>query len=178
MENLPINANRHLRFQKCLPTEISQSAVKVANGAGSVNYRLPFILWAMTANGFSAPKFETDDERSSYLVRLPVHSAGMAEAKEESAAPSFIGQDTPAGTRLALSGHQVDILRNCLIDRAISELMEVSGRTDRTKFRNQVLNPLLDDGLIEMTIPGKRTSSKQKYRLTRKGRDVIGGFDK
>lgn len=43
MENIPLNANRHLRFQKCLPTESSQSASRVADRTGSVNMRLPFI---------------------------------------------------------------------------------------------------------------------------------------
>jgi len=32
-----------------------------------------------------------------------------------------------------------------------------------------VLKPLLDNGLLEMTIPEKPRSSKQKYRLTQKG---------
>jgi len=44
MENLPLNANRHLRFQKCLPTENSQSAIRVANRTESVNIRLPLIF--------------------------------------------------------------------------------------------------------------------------------------
>jgi hypothetical protein len=48
--------------------------------------------------------------------------------------------------------------------------MEIAGRSDRTKFRNQVLRPLLDAGLIEMTIPDKPISSKQKYWLTGKGK--------
>jgi hypothetical protein len=48
--------------------------------------------------------------------------------------------------------------------------MAVTERTDRTKFRHQVLNPLLAEGLIEMTIPDKPRSSSQKYRLTGKGR--------
>ncbi|MDE3257704.1 MAG: transcriptional regulator [Gemmatimonadota bacterium] len=46
-------------------------------------------------------------------------------------------------------------------------------RKDRTKFRNQVLKPLLDAGWLEMTIPDKPTSSKQKYRLTDKGRQLL-----
>jgi ATP-dependent DNA helicase RecG len=50
--------------------------------------------------------------------------------------------------------------------------MKLMGRTDRTKFRNQVLRPLLEDGLIEMTIPDKPTSSKQKYRLTEAGKTL------
>lgn len=51
--------------------------------------------------------------------------------------------------------------------------MKVAGGTDRTKFRNQVLRPLLDAGLVEMTIPNKPTSSKQKYRLTERGKQIL-----
>jgi len=49
---------------------------------------------------------------------------------------------------------------------------EVTGEVG-TKFRHQVLNPLIDDGLLEMTIPYKPTSIKQKYRLTEKGRALL-----
>jgi len=51
--------------------------------------------------------------------------------------------------------------------------MAATGRASRTKFRHQVLNPLLDAGLIEMTIPDKPRSSKQRYRLTQKGRELL-----
>jgi ATP-dependent DNA helicase RecG len=77
------------------------------------------------------------------------------------------------GTKSAPSRHQVEILHKCLKEQAIPELMKLSKRTDRTKFRNQVLKPLLDAEFIEMTIPDKPTSSKQKYRLTEKGRQIV-----
>ena len=77
------------------------------------------------------------------------------------------------GTKLGLSRDQVEILSKCLVPSAIGDLMSVLGRTNRTKFRDQVLKPLLDEELVEMTIPKKPTSSKQKYRLTRKGTDVL-----
>ncbi|MFZ5759851.1 MAG: Fic family protein [Thermodesulfobacteriota bacterium] len=81
------------------------------------------------------------------------------------------GKITPeVGTRLGLSRHQVEILRNCASEKAIGELMDLIGRANRTKFRDQVLRPLLDAGLVEMTIPNKPTSSRQKYRLTGKGK--------
>jgi len=48
--------------------------------------------------------------------------------------------------------------------------MSIVGRSDRTKFRHQVINPLITAGLIEMTIPDKPRSSKQKCRLTDMGR--------
>jgi len=79
-----------------------------------------------------------------------------------------------AGTRLALSRHQVQILAKCAKTCGISDLMKVVGRSDRTKFRNQVLRPLLDAGFVEMTIPDKPTSSNQKYRITETGTTVLG----
>jgi len=48
--------------------------------------------------------------------------------------------------------------------------MAVTGRSDRAKFRHQVLNPLLDAGLVELAIPEKPRSRFQKYRLTEKGK--------
>ena len=51
--------------------------------------------------------------------------------------------------------------------------MELAERSDRTKFRHQVLNPLLNSRLIEMTIPDKPRSSKQQYRITPAGRAVL-----
>ena len=56
--------------------------------------------------------------------------------------------------------------------------MELADRTDRTKFRNQFLKPLLKEELIEMTIPNKPTSSKQQYRTTEWGRAVLEQTEK
>ncbi|MDA2928386.1 putative DNA binding domain-containing protein [Acidobacteria bacterium AH-259-O06] len=86
--------------------------------------------------------------------------------------------DTPedtgdVGTKLGLSRDQVQIIRNLLNDKAITDLMELLGRTNRTKFRDQVLNPLIKTGFVEMTIPDKPRSSRQKYRLTDKGRESL-----
>ena len=78
-----------------------------------------------------------------------------------------------AGTKLVLSGNQVEILCKCRKDSAITELMELIGRSDRTKFRNQVLKPLLEDGLLDLTVPDKPTSSLQKYRLNEKGKALL-----
>jgi ATP-dependent DNA helicase RecG len=67
----------------------------------------------------------------------------------------------------------VPILQNLAQDRSIAELMALLERSNRTKFRDQVLNPLLEGGLVEMTIPDKPRSSKQRYRLTDKGKQVL-----
>ncbi|WP_370573848.1 Fic family protein [Methanomethylovorans sp.] len=41
---------------------------------------------------------------------------------------------------------------------------------DNEHFRKKYLMPALENGLIEMTIPDKPRSGKQKYKLTEKGR--------
>ena len=99
------------------------------------------------------------------------HPDDFEKAVQKLPAPKSRGKES--ASKSALSRHQVKILRMCLIDMGIKELMEYPKRTDRTKFRNQVLNPLLKDGLLEMTIPDKPQSSKQKYRLTDKGRKLL-----
>lgn len=80
------------------------------------------------------------------------------------------------GTKSGLSRDQVEIIRNCLEEKSITDLMSLVGRTNRTKFREQVLKPLIDDGYIEMTIPDKPTSSKQKYNTTDKGKKLLKAF--
>lgn len=55
-------------------------------------------------------------------------------------------------------------------EHTVLELMAFIGRSNRSKFREQVLAPLLALGMVEMTIPDKPNSSKQRYRLTAVGR--------
>ena len=46
----------------------------------------------------------------------------------------------------------------------------------QANFRERYLKPALEAGLIEMTIPDKPRSSRQKYRLTEKGRTLLAGL--
>ncbi len=50
-----------------------------------------------------------------------------------------------------------------------SEIMTILHLNHRETFYNSYLKPSLENGLIEMTIPGIPRSKKQKYRLTHKG---------
>ena len=71
------------------------------------------------------------------------------------------------GTKSELNAEQLQVLSKFDGDMSITALMSVLKRTDRSKFRSQILNPLMTAGLVEQTIPDKPTSSKQKYRLKR-----------
>jgi predicted HTH transcriptional regulator len=121
--------------------------------------------------GLSDPVFKLTDGFVATVYRKPgVAFEAVNKASGQMRPPIPVDQ---VGTKSGLSRDQVEMLRQCLKDQSIADLMVIAGRTNRTKFRDQVLNPLAEMGLIEMTIPGKPTSSKQKYRLTQKGRNLI-----
>jgi len=54
-----------------------------------------------------------------------------------------------------------------------SEIQKVLSLKHEEHFRKAYLIPALNAELIEMTIPNKPQSSRQRYRLTAKGRAVI-----
>lgn len=83
-----------------------------------------------------------------------------------------------AGTKSGLSRDQVQVLELAVEPRTLPELMAPSGRTNRTKFRDQVLAPLLAARLIGMTIPEKPRSSRQQYRTTEAGRAALANATK
>ncbi len=65
-----------------------------------------------------------------------------------------------------ISSDQVKILKKCKVESSASELIKISGRTNKTKFKQDILNPLIKCGFFELTIPDRPTSPNQKYRLT------------
>jgi predicted transcriptional regulator len=52
-------------------------------------------------------------------------------------------------------------------------LDEPTGLRNREHFVNEHLNPLAGAGLIEMAIPDEPRRSRQRYRLTAKGRQFV-----
>ena len=126
---------------------------------------IPKIRAAMKRNGSPRARFKADDLRLWFVVELPIHSAFAEEAAKATES---------SGTKLGLSRDQVAVLQQCRADSGMVDLLAIVGRTNRTKFRQQVLNPLLEAGLIEMTIPDKPRSSLQRYRTTAAGRSALG----
>ncbi|WP_300435448.1 Fic family protein [Christiangramia sp.] len=53
-----------------------------------------------------------------------------------------------------------------------TELQKYLGLTDRKNFRINYLVPAIENDLVELTIPDKPKSSKQRYRLTEIGKKV------
>lgn len=60
-------------------------------------------------------------------------------------------------------------------EKSRQELQNALGLKHEDHFRAAYLQPALDAGLIEMTVPGKPTSRLQKYRRTAKGNARVAG---
>lgn len=85
----------------------------------------------------------------------------------------------PAGTRQVPPKHPsstpqvIAVLAKAEHGATREELQRTVGLRDRKHFRTEILNPLLEAGLLELAIPDKPRSSKQRYRLTAEGRDWL-----
>ena len=97
-----------------------------------------------------------------------------------------LGQDQVGGA-LAPGGGQVTgqvagqvdawiirVLSACAVQPLSSrEIQEAAGLRHRETFQRNYLDQIINDALVERTVPDKPTSRLQKYRLTEKGRKLL-----
>ena len=129
---------------------------------------IPKILRAMRNNGSPQPVFETDEERSSFVIRLPRHPSTY-EVKEAAG----VGATEMTSEVIAL----LKVLGRMEMSR--QELQDAMGLKNLKHFRLAYILPSLASQFIEMTVPDKPSSSQQRYRATTKGlqhlRRVVSG---
>lgn len=120
----------------------------------------------MKANGYPEPVFEADDERSYFLIRLPVHKGFLVDEDITSVATKQVTEQVT---------EQVMRLLQALLEEPMSTkaLLEALSLTHRPTFLQNYLQPALALTLIEMTQPDSPRSPTQKYRLTDLGKQVL-----
>ncbi|MDQ8206911.1 ATP-binding protein [Coraliomargarita sp. SDUM461003] len=143
---------------------------------------IPKMLRVMASNGSPTPEFETDEDRTHYLVRLPVHpnadwqdltadkSTGQVDRQVEATrGPSKAPVKAPVSEKIP------QILRHLNQHGAtgITELLELLELKNKRRLRENHLTPTIDQGYIEWTEPNSPNSPAQKYRLTAKGRELL-----
>ncbi|MDO4706281.1 MAG: ATP-binding protein [Comamonadaceae bacterium] len=119
---------------------------------------IPKILRAMAANGSPAPLFETDDERLSFVIRLPRHPLALVPT----------GEVTPEVTPEV--GRLLAVLQG---EMSRQHLMAALGLKDEKHFRVRYQQAAIAAGLVEMSLPATPRSSRQRYRLTPAGRQWL-----
>jgi len=109
--------------------------------------------------GIAPPLFEENGPFAvvTFRVRVGQTAQGTTQVGDQ------------VGPKSGLSQDQVKILRLCRQERTLVELMNASGRRNRTKFRDSFIKPLLEEGFLVLTIPGKPRSRMQRYRTTAAG---------
>lgn len=146
---------------------------------------IPKMLRVMSENGSPAPEFETDEDRTHYLVRLPVHTkADWQDLAEDLAKKTEPPKVTPQVEGLSgqvtgqVTGQVEAWVRNVLEackNKPLKsiDLQEITEIKHRETFQRNYLDRLLGEELLEHTEPDKLRSPTQKYRLTAKGRQLL-----
>ncbi|MFY1666642.1 RNA-binding domain-containing protein [Pseudomonas sp. Pseu.R1] len=127
------------------------------------------------------PMITLDDDRQGnqfkVVIQRAVESGTLSgPSRDQVGTKSGLSRDQVGTERVregkSLQQEQLTLLSNMTGAHTVPELMTFVGRNNRSKFRELVLSPLLTLGMVEMTIPDKPNSSKQRYRLTAVGQTL------
>ena len=155
---------------------------------------VPKIYRAMRQNGSPDPVFESDENRTWFLVRLPVHEGVSLAATEHETIHETVHvtvqdksltdkqktQDTVPDTvhvtehetvheTVHVTEHVERLITVLTEDMSRPQLQDVLGISNRPHFVSLYLGPARQAGLIEMTLPDKPRSRNQRYRRTAAG---------
>lgn len=158
------------------------------------NTGIPTIQKALADNGSLAAKFETDEDRTYLLVRLPMRAApadgtaqvtGQVGQEENALIASYLrmlvtltGQVTgqvveqvPGDVAVGFTKRSQELVENYFSEaKAGKEIQSILGLRHRETFLRNYLHPLLTAGFLAQTIPEKPQSRLQRYALTDGGR--------
>jgi ATP-dependent DNA helicase RecG len=132
---------------------------ELGSGVNNVTKYLPFY-----APGAGAPSFIEDDMFTTVVPLAPVAGEVTKEGTGEVAGE----------VKGEVAGEVMELLRVTKTAMSRHELQRVLKLKGQANFRDRYLLPALRARLIEMTVPDKPNSRLQKYRLTEKGRRVLG----
>lgn len=77
-------------------------------------------------------------------------------------------------TELGVEQEKIKLLIDLVKQAALAaDLMQALGQTNRTRFKKNYLNPLIEAGLVKMTQPDSPNSPTQRYVLTEEGRKLL-----
>jgi predicted HTH transcriptional regulator len=129
--------------------------------------------------GRPTPQVETQETHATPPVTLPV--AGQVTAQDNSLQVQILSVladalGIPSAQVTAQVTAQVAKTLEAASEAAARETLQAAvGMKHREHFRKAYLEPLLNAGWLERTIPDKPTSRLQEYRLTDKGRAWLAG---
>ena len=145
---------------------------------------IPTIIKELRTNGSPAAKFDTDEDRSYFLIEIPSHPDFVKDniniellKNPESVNTSTVPMDILTAvfnTLLPKSIYILEQLEYAPLDK--SEIFKRIGVSNQTYSKRKYLDPLLESGLIEMTQKETPRSRIQKYQITEDGRIALHSY--
>lgn len=153
----------------------------------------PTIYKAMADNGSPAPTFDTDETSTYVLATLPAHDGMSNGASNGVNAPVFkdleeilaFSNGAGNGASNGVGNLAIEIINTEIHDRVYeileiltvrmkrSELFEKMDLSNQSKNRAKYLDPLIENGWIEMEFPEERTHPNQTYQITEAGNRIL-----
>ena len=147
--------------------------LKELNLAEGRSTGIPKILKAMSENGSPTPVFETDEDRSYFLIRFPAHPY-VSRKTEKASGERGVHDEAHEGSAANLSATERRILSACGEGpQKTSELLGILGYKSRTGNFKRSINRLLDLRILERTLESAPRSRNQRYRLTELGEKML-----
>ena len=132
----------------------------------------------LAADGLPEPKVEEVIDRLRFTVYVPSHApdAGLGADEKHQDRALRHQDEAPSQSVASLSSTEAVVLRQVRVDPASrAELMTALGITNQTRAFRRHIEPLLESGLLERTLPDKPTSRDQRYRITELGLVALAG---
>lgn len=112
----------------------------------------PTIYDSMEKNGSPKPIFNTDDNFSFFLCVLPIN---------------------PLFEKIGISDRERSILSYCINPKKRSAILEYLGLQNQHANYIRHIFPLIERGLLNLTIPQNPTSPRQEYFTTETGKEYL-----
>ena len=186
LRELLMNACMHRDYQSNMPIRIYQfsNRIEILNAGGlygearpenfpTVNdYRNPIIAEAMRGMKY-VNMFNRGVQRVKNMLREngnpePKFNVSKVTAFEVMVHPSMslnLVTDGEKVTKSATKSTEMmnEILAFCTQERSLTEIMSHLGLKHRNNAKSRYIDPLIEGGFLEMTIPEKPNSRNQKY---------------
>jgi predicted HTH transcriptional regulator len=128
--------------------------------------------------GYPEPEFSETGFFSAVFRPIPAVSEQDTRQVGTKSEPSRDHVEEHLPHMYRISNAHVAVLKDAMAPKTRDALQMVTAIRHRQHFYREYLHPLLKAGLLEMTIPDKPRSSKQRYRTTPAGRAVLENAEK
>jgi len=131
--------------------------------------------------GLKEPEFNLEEGFKLTIWRPVLAITGQATGQATTAATPGNIENTGQATGQATGQVDESIKRVVIViygEVKRNEIQEALELRHRETFLNNYLNPAMEQGYIEQTIPDKPTSPNQRYRLTEKGHKLKTELEK